>query len=53
MDERLRQTYDAFVQNNLITPDVVSFDMFSNSNEEQVKGLYQGALNKGLINRGY
>ena len=49
MDERLRQTYDAFVQNNFITSDVVSFDMFANSNEQQIKGLYQIAIDDGFI----
>ncbi len=51
MDERLRQAYDLFIDEGFISSDNVSFDTFSNANEEQIKQLYQGALEDKIISR--
>ena len=49
MDERLRQTYDMLISEGLMSAENVSFDDFSNINEQQINSFYDGFKQEGLI----
>jgi len=49
MDERLRQVYDMLISDGLMSAENVSFDDFSNINEQQINSFYEGFKQDGLI----
>jgi hypothetical protein len=47
--DKLKQLYDLYVSNGLLTPDAVSFDDFASASDEQRAGLYDIAVSNNLI----
>ena len=48
--DKLQQIYDAYLKAGLIT-DAVSFDVFSQANDDQIKTIYDKGLEKGLVSQ--
>tara|TARA_R100001460_G_scaffold36444_2_gene69955 strand:- start:3469 stop:11379 length:7911 start_codon:yes stop_codon:yes gene_type:complete len=48
--DKLQQIYDAYLKAGLIT-DAVSFDVFSQANEDQIKSIYDMGIEKGLMSK--